>query len=845
MGRKIIYYLTGSMIAIFAVCVIVFVCITRSMNTESEDSLNEVGEVYIHEMSNQIRESFNSITDILLDMEQTIVDRMPPENVQQYDRQLIENLTDNGKIRDFNCLALYGEDGVLDMIYGDPLEIVDESSFKAALLSGQQKMMTGTTAAGEKLLVLGVPAEYPMQNGKRSIGLVAAMPIEYIAYAMSAEDSSFMSYFNIISKDGSYVLQNGDTTDGNWYDRMEKAEYEGTTAELTLRKLMAAIEQGEDYSVITVIDGQRCNICFTPLEDSEWYLVTVMSHKPLDETVDNLGKRLLFAALIACLVILILLLIMFYCCFKMSLHQIKEACRLRVKAEKANHAKSEFLSNMSHDIRTPMNVIVGMTTIATANMEKPEVVQDCLKKISLSSKHLLGLINDVLDMSKIESGKMTLNMSIVSLRETLENIVSIAMPKIRAKELHFDIYIQDILAEQVYCDGLRLNQVLINILSNAIKFTEEGGSVLISLTQESSPVGDNYVRTHIRCKDTGIGMSEELQKHVFDSYIRETSGRIRTEGTGLGMAITKYIVDKMKGTIEIDSKLNKGTEFHITLDLEKAQTKESDMLLPEWNVLVVDNDEQVCRTAVSHLNDIGAKTEWTDSGENALKMIEKRHREQRDYHVILLEWKMPGMNGIETARKIRKEVGVDTPIILVSAYDWGDIEEEARAAGIVGFISKPLFKSTLYYGLLHLKEDESAERKMASEQTEDYTGKRILIAEDYDMNWEIAEALLSAYHFELERAEDGQICVDKFKASEPGFYDMILMDLRMPVMDGYRATQQIRASQRADAGLPIIAMTADAFSEDVQRCLDCGMNAHVAKPINMSELMGLVRKYLS
>ncbi len=549
--------------------------------------------------------------------------------------------------------------------------------------------------------------------------------------------------------------------------------------------------------------------------------------------------------LIMALFILAGVMVIFLLYYRLSQQQMQELDQARREATKANKAKSEFLSSMSHDIRTPMNGIVGMTTIAIANIDNTERVKDCLDKITLSSKHLLGLINDVLDMSKIESGKLTLNMSQISLRETMDSIVNIVQPQVKSRQQHFDISIQNILTEEVHCDSVRLNQVLINLLSNALKFTPEGGSIKVFLEQEESPVGDDHVRCHFRVKDNGIGMTKEFQEKIFDTFTREEKAQIdKIEGTGLGMAITKAIVGAMNGTIELQSEPGKGSEFHITLDLEKADTTEADMVLPAWRVLVVDNNEDLCLSAVSSLKEIGISAHWATDGKKAVEMVRKCHDEGQDYEVVLLDWKMPEMDGLHTAREMRKLLGQRVPILIISAYDWSDIEEEAKEVGIQGFISKPLFKSNLYLGLKRYMLDEVSEESHEDTKVQKFVGKKILLAEDNDLNWEIAEDLLSEAGFELERAENGKICVEKFEQSAIRFYDVILMDIRMPVMNGYDAAVAIRALPREDANLPIIAMTADAFSDDIQHCLDCGMNEHVAKPIDVNRLTQLLRKYL-
>lgn len=626
----------------------------------------------------------------------------------------------------------------------------------------------------------------------------------------------------------------------------EYGKFEEDEEQKDVDALRHAVQRRENFSLVVEMDGVSNHIYCSPLENSRWSILTIMPHGVLDESVSGLGLHMTMGAILGCLVLLAAFMVVFGVYIKLSGKQLEELNEAKKEAEYANRAKSEFLANMSHDIRTPMNAIVGMTAIATANIEKPRQVKDCLRKITLSSKHLLGLINDVLDMSKIESGKLTLSMELISLREIMDGIVSIVQPQIYAKRQKFDVFINDISDEYVYCDGTRLNQVLINLLSNALKFTPEGGRIDVILSQEPSPKGDRYIRTYFRVKDNGIGMEPEFLERVFDSFTREDDKRVhKTEGSGLGMAITKYIVDAMDGTITVESEVDKGSEFCVTLDLERFEEREEDMILPAWDILVVDDDEQLCTGTAEALGEIGINAEWALSGASAVKMAERRHAEARDYHIVLLDWQMPGMNGIETARKMRETIGDDVPILIISAYDWSSIEEEARAAGVSGFISKPLFKSTLYYGLSCFKDGLSSYAEPIQEEKINPEGKRLLVAEDNELNWEIARELLSSYGFEPTWAKNGSICVEKFTESEAGGYDAILMDLRMPVMNGYEATKAIRESGREDADIPIIAMTADAFAEDVKRCIDCGMNAHIAKPIDIGELIKILQKHIS
>lgn len=852
MKKKINRFLWASLAGILVLCIGVFIGITQFMLRESDRAINEVGGIYMEEMNYQMQLHFDSIIDMHLSQVEGIMWRTPPETVEEYGQELLDELTTGAQARNFSYLALYSKEGTENVIYGDSVTIVHGEPFLEALNRNEKKVVVGETASGEKLLLLGISVGYPvsdgypMEDGSHCTALVAGLPIEQINESMSLRADESLVFSHIIRKDGGFVLQNIDMDAENYFEWMEdRCQFHNQSAEQVIGDMKTAFSKGEEFSMTLSVDGEYRHVYCSPLPSSDWYLVTVMPHGILDEAVTEAGSRQSYMALAGGGLIVLVLLVIFIIYFRMAGQQLIAVEKAQQEAEKANRAKSEFLSNMSHDIRTPMNAIVGMTAIASANMDKPEQVKDCLKKITLSSKHLLGLINDVLDMSKIESGKLSLNMDVLSLRETMESIVSIVQPQVKAKNQVFDIFIRNILSEKVYCDGLRLNQILFNLLSNALKFTPEGGSIRVTVSQENSPKGDNYVCTHFWVKDTGIGMSPAFQKKIFDSFVRERDSRVRKiEGTGLGMTITKYIVDEMKGTIEVRSELDKGTEFHVTLDLEKVETKEEEMQLPQWEMLVVDDDPELCQSACDSLLEIGVHAEWAKDGNTAVQMAEKRHKMGKDYHIVLLDWKMPGMDGIETAGELRKHIGENIPILLISAYDWNEVEKEARAVGISGFISKPLFKSTLYMGLRPFASAEYNYTETRESTVSDFTGKRLLLAEDNDLNWEIANELLSSYGFHLDWAENGKICVEKFVSSEPGLYDAVLMDLRMPLMNGYEAAQAIRSSGRTDADIPIIAMTADAFSEDIKKCMECGMNAHVAKPLDMQELIRILQKFL-
>ncbi len=846
MVKNTIGFLKISLIAILALCIGVFLCMTNYMVQQSDKAINDVGEIYMSAMSAQLRIHFDSIIELRLSQVEGIVERTPPNTVT-YDDKMLEELTISAEVRGFTHLGLYHAEDGIELIYGDEMELPNAAPFFASLNYGDKKVATAYTETTGETLVLGVPAVYPMKDGKSSTALIVGMPLSYINDAMELDVGNAEVHSHIIQKNGDYVLRTSENEGTSYYEYLRKSIMEGgQSGTEEINRLQETLRMGSNYSTVVSIGGEERHIYVTDLPNSEWYMVTVMPYGDLDATITELGYKRIYSTLIGSAIMLLALLGVFFIYFRLTQRQMKELEEARKLAERANLAKSEFLSNMSHDIRTPMNAIMGMTAIATENMDDMERVEDCLKKISVSGKHLLGLINDVLDMSKIESGKMTLNISRISLRDTMDSIVNIVQPQVKEKNQTFDIFVRNVITENVFCDGVRLNQVLINILGNAVKYTPEGGKIHVTFDQEPSPKGDAYVRVHFSIQDTGIGMTPEFCKQIFDSFSREDNARIqKIEGTGLGMAITKYIVDKMEGNIEVTSVLNQGSEFHVILDLEKASESEEDMKLPNWQMLVVDDNELFGQSAVDSLKEMGVRVEWVDDGLKAIDMVEEHHSRQEDYNIVLLDWKMPGMNGIETARKIRSLVGEDVPVLLISAYDWSEFKEEACAAGITGFISKPLFKSTLYYGLKKFIYDEAQnDESSQNEMIQDYTGKRILLAEDNDLNWEIANELLSAFGFDVKWAENGKLCVEEFCQSEPGYYDVVLMDLRMPIMNGYEAASAIRETEREDNNIPIIAMTADAFAEDIQRCLDCGMNAHVSKPIDMKELLHTLEKYI-
>lgn len=521
-----------------------------------------------------------------------------------------------------------------------------------------------------------------------------------------------------------------------------------------------------------------------------------------------------------------------------------EQLRLALKeAEEANRAKSDFLSRMSHDIRTPMNAILGMKNIAVSHMDDPVKVKDCLKKIGFSGQHLLGLINDVLDMSKIESGEMVLREDSVSLPEVLENIVTIMQPQFKEKNQNFSIRLKCVYHERFVCDSLRLRQVFLNILSNACKFTPENGSITMNVQEETTASQMAYFRFVI--VDTGIGMQPEFLEHLFTAFSRERDSRVdKTEGTGLGMAITKRIVDLLGGTIEVESIPGQGSTFDVRLPLKIEESSPFEDVFPDLKIIVIDDDAVMCEYTAEMLGKIGVYAEWVDSGLEAVDKVREVYENGEFYDAVFLDWKMPGQDGLETARCIRKICGESLPILIISAYDWNDVEQEALKAGVNGFLQKPVFASSLIRGLKRyvLGQPEKKD-SMESGRMQSFRGRRILLVEDNLLNSEVASALLGDMGAWVDTSCNGQEGVEAFNHSGEYAYDLILMDIQMPLMDGYTAAREIRRLNRKDAKtVPIVAMTADAFAEDIKLAKDAGMNTHIAKPIDAEILYKTIKK---
>lgn len=851
---KTTHFLTISLVLVSIFCILIFSIQTVAMNMMGASAIREIGVIYMSGMSKQVATHFGTTIELRVSQVRGLVDAVPPESMKSNSALRVE-LSYIARSRGFECLAFYTDDGRFDMIYGPKVKPEVPQALNRAMQVGKESVSAARDTDGKQLVLMGVPAVYPLDGGEKSAALVAGLPTSYLSDTLAVNLDSSLVEYSIIRRHGTYILCSSGAKGENYFESIKDAQDKDGVhlANRYIEELKAAMDADRDYAGEVEFSGSRRNLYCTGLPDSEWFLVLQMPYNMLDVTIDSLGKKWSFISVSGCILMLSALLFVFAGYFRLTrkqMHELDEARQsadlAREHAERANKAKSEFLSNMSHDIRTPMNGIMGMTTVAINNLHNPPQVRSCLKRIGVSSRHLLGLINDMLDMSKIESGRLTLRMEPLSLRDVMENIMTIIQPQVHEKKQEFNIYVYGLSNENVCSDRVRLSQILLNILGNAVKFTPEKGKIEVGLREKPSPKGKRYIRSSLYIKDNGIGMSQEFQKRVFDAFAREDHGRVeQAAGAGMGMAITKYIVDAMGGTITVNSEPGIGSEFCITLDMEKAMQQEPEMALPQRDVLVLDDDEKACGIATDILASIGLDAEYALDQQNANEKITQLYTDAKGYPIVLLDWNIQGQDGIGVARKLRQRYPGIT-IVLLSDGDWGELESEAEEAGVEGFIAKPLFRSSLYYGLRQLVEAEVQPVQEQEETVEiDLSGRRVLFAEDNELNWEIADATLSEFGLELDWAENGKVCLEKFKQSETGWYDVVLMDLRMPEMTGFEAAAAIRALERDDAKqVPIIAVSADAFDDDVQKCMECGMDGHTSKPYDVDAIIGLLNKHL-
>ncbi len=809
----------------------------------TETAVYDVSEMYLEEISDQIGAQLRGSLDMQVRQLQVTFNAIRSEDLQSV-QSIHSYVAETKEINGFDFFALVDADGMIymeDRIFPgiSRLEFLSRPDFDKPMLSMDQTLGT------QNMLTIAVPCENEVFAKNGLIGGIIGINANEVAKTLSLEYADELTFSAVIMKNGSYVLKNLDEhieDHSNLFSALSSQTiFVGEDSVDTVRMDMEAGESGlVSYYLMDILHYTY----YAPIEDTDWYVTTTINHDIISAKMEKARSIVTRNSMIELGVVMVALLAVFVIFYvqrkKNSLLELEKAT-----AERSNQAKSMFLANMSHDIRTPMNAIIGFSNLLKQHKDDPMRVDEYTKKIISSSQHLLGLINDVLDMSKIESGKTTLNISEFSLSELVEYVVMVIHPLTKAKQQEFEQKVNGVQIERVLGDRVRINQILFNLLSNAVKYTPEGGNIEFNISALDSDE-PGYTCLRFEVKDNGMGMTPEYLKTIFDPFTRETNSTInRIQGTGLGMAITKNLVDLMNGTISIESELGKGTSVLVDL---KLQTLVYEMDEEFWEenkvtrILAVDDEAEVCHNIQKTMSETGVSVDFAMNGHSAIKMTKASLAEGKPYDLILLDYKMPDMNGIEVAKRLRAEVGDQVPILVLTACDWTDIEDEALEAGIDDFMFKPFFMANFSQVITRVRNKEEKAREKLEDETI-LQGMRFLAAEDNDFNAEILIELLSMAGAKCVVAGNGEIAVERFRTAPPGFYDMILMDVQMPVMDGYTATREIRALDHPEAKtIPIIAMTANAFMEDMEKAMESGMNVHLSKPVDMQLLCAAVRR---
>ncbi len=865
---------------IVAIILVLASVLTYFLMSSTMDSVNDVSEQEALALLTENAVQMDSIIENQLTNNWKQIDTIcvALENMANHSADKVASFLRNSSPDAYNMLLLSNEGSCLDSSGAWGLKQISKDIMP--LIQDEERILLLRQDKDNDILMFGTRIKPFFVEEKEMNYLFVYYKLESYLSLLKMESFGGNGQIRIIDSKGTTLLHSDNLPDSEnrylFFSTFKNAEFLHHDTVKDSNSFREYVLSGKSDAIHVVLEsGKNEIISFSKIPDMDWHIVISIDQSLVMGTrlqsVEKITGTSLLAVVLIVLFSLIIISFIVYQSQKKTNAQNKELEKLNQQlrennasldqarhlaeqsfhiAEDANKAKSTFLSNMSHDIRTPMNAIIGFTTLALANSTNTEKVKDYLGKILSSGNHLLSLINDILDMSRIESGKIKIDETEANLSDMLHDIKTIINGQIHAKQLELFMDVIDVSDEDVICDKTRINQVLLNLLSNAIKFTPSGGTVSVRVTQlHNAPEGKGLYE--IRVKDTGIGMSPEFAEHVFEPFERERSSTVsKIQGTGLGMAISKNIIDMMGGKIEVHSEQNKGTEFVITLELKlqsESRSVEKIKELVGLKALVVDDDFNTCDSVTKMLAQVGMRSEWTLSGKESVLRAKQAIEMNDAFHAYIIDWRLPDMNGIEVTRQIRA-LGDNTPIIILTAYDWSDIEAEARAAGVTGFCSKPMFMSDLRESLLnalgHQKKEEESVLPV-TEETDGFKGKHLLLVEDNELNREIAFEILNEYGFIVDTAENGKEAVDKIAASKSGDYDLVLMDIQMPVMNGYEATRGIRALDNSSlAAVPIVAMTANAFDEDRKAASECGMNGFISKPINMEEFIQVIHDVL-
>lgn len=849
-GRHIPIVLSSAVIlVVFCICWI----ISYSLISERilQFSINNMEELTEHD-ERTVLSGLNNKHDVLYGIAQHLRHKECDTT-----EQLLANLTSCKQFMECIGLSLIADDGYV--MNSDRALISDEAMWQLCDGKGLSDwFISGSISPGgapddsSQEIMLGVKITPFTIEGTTYTYIIARLKADAFQDELKIDCYDGRGYSSVIDAEGKYIVKIDRNSvphvSDNFYNEMRSSELRDGS---TLQNIQSRMMNRDSFTIeYNRRDGVECVMAFSPMEGTDWYFTICVPMSVFRE--QSMSLMVIFTILMLVLLISVGIVVVVSMRRRKRLSALekrhhKEISEALVLAEQASRAKTTFLNNMSHDIRTPMNAIIGFTALASTHIDNKERVEDYLGKIAHSSTHLLSLINDVLDMSRIESGKMHIEEKPENLSEIIHDLRTIIQADIHANQQEFFIDTVDVTDEDILCDKLRLNQVLLNLLSNAVKYTPPRGMISVRIIQKGTSK-PGYGEYEFIVKDTGMGMTKEFLSTIFEPFTRGRNSTISgIQGTGLGMSITKNIIDMMGGTIQVSSEVGAGTEVVVCLEFKLYTKHRKVQVIPSLEgvrALVVDDDINACQSVSQMLRDIGMRAEWTMYGKEAVVRTEEAIKLGDPYKVYLIDWLMPDLNGVETVRRIRKVAGTDVPIIVLSAYDWVDIEDEAKEAGVTDFISKPLFHSDLRRLLMKLS-GQGANNEPDGEPEVDFHGRRLLLVEDNELNREIATEILKQAGFVIETAENGKESVEMVAGSEPGYYDVVLMDIQMPVMDGYEASRKIRElSDPGLAGIPIIALTANAFEEDKKLAFEAGMNAHVGKPINVPVLFETLKQMI-
>ena len=842
--------------AIVLACTVCFMGMIHFSNLASQEAATDMSTLYLRELTAQTIGHFQTSLRAQFSQLRTAVSAVSPRDLEDQEA-LSAFLTRVQGYNKFTFLAFLDDRGEYHSAEG-AFPAASKISFLGRLQEGDV-VAYNETILGDDMLLLGATIEPEPFGDRTLIAVLAGLDTAALNQQLSLEKEDTQTYSSIVGLDGSYIINNGrygpDVPKGtNIFSTLE--QYGDFYGGYSLEQLQADLRSGGSGIMALSLGGGDWYMQYAPIPGTDWYMLTTAPYEVVDATVRNLTFRLNRNAIVVLAIILVILSAVFFFYYaiirkneRALLQANVEAEAARRRAEAANLAKSEFLSRMSNEIRTHMNGIVGMSAIAAQNIGNDAKVADCLKKVTLSSNHLLALINDVLDMSKIESGKVELRYAQFDFRSFLESLSNLYYAQAKEKGIHCETTLLGDVDETLVGDSLRLNQILSNLLSNALKFTPAGGTIRLRVSRiDETERQDDKLWLRFEVRDTGCGIAEENFEKIFESFEQENADVThKYGGTGLGLAIVKRFSQLMGGSVQVDSVLGEGSAFTVELPFGRADERREPVRYEELKALVVDDDPDACEHITLLLDKMGVRSEWVEDGYQAVSRVEAAWSRGEGYDVCFLDWRMPGMDGLETARRVRAVAGDELAIVLVTANDASDIAQAVREIGVSDIITKPLFESCIADALRNLRRD-GVRPDTGGDGTQvcEFQGVHILLVEDNQINMEIALELIGATGAVIDTARDGVQAVEKFEASLPGDYDLILMDVQMPRMDGYEATRRIRAMDRPDAGrVPIFAMTANAFAEDMEKSRAAGMNAHITKPLDIQALYDQMRKFLS